>query len=371
MGPTRRFRGEGGAGAVVDVPGRRLTQRGRTAMTAAMSSAATLAPPTDAIAELAAMPGLRDVWANMSRREPPSGRPVLNRIIFDTLGIGLEQGLGQLGQESPDWPDFLEWIVATAGAPDPARLARFAAWYHGEPIPAAEQVRQAAVLAMDPVFTPDELAAWDRDGVVVLRHAITRDEAAAIAAHLWTIIDAEPDDPASWSQARVGGIMIQQFQHPAMDVPRRSPRMAKGFAELYGHADLIVSCDRLSFNPPVVGTYAFPGPHLHWDETLTPPIPFETQAILYLTDTAADQGALQVVNGFHHRLAEGWLDTVDAPRLVDFSDEAVTVPAGAGDLVIWRHEIPHGASANTSDRPRLAQYVNHYPMRWPDGRAWV
>jgi ectoine hydroxylase-related dioxygenase (phytanoyl-CoA dioxygenase family) len=49
----------------------------------------------------------------------------------------------------------------------------------------------------------------------------------------------------------------------------------------------------------------------------------------------------------------------------------VTVPAGAGDLVIWRHEIPHGASANRSNRPRLAQYVNHYPMHWPDQRPWL
>ena len=56
---------------------------------------------------------------------------------------------------------------------------------------------------------------------------------------------------------------------------------------------------------------------------------------------------------------------------VDLSGEAVTVPAGAGDLVIWRQEIPHGASANTSDRPRLAQYVTMYPMHWPDERAWI
>ena len=59
------------------------------------------------------------------------------------------------------------------------------------------------------------------------------------------------------------------------------------------------------------------------------------------------------------------------PRTVDLSSEAVTVPAGAGDLVIWRHEIPHGASANRSDRPRLAHYVNHYPMHWPDERPWL
>ena len=115
----------------------------------------------------------------------------------------------------------------------------------------------------------------------------------------------------------------------------------------------------------------FPGPHLHWDTNLTLPIPFETQGILYLADTPADGGALQVVPGFHHRI-EDWLADIGSadPRQIDLARDAVTVPAGAGDLVIWRNDLPHGASANRSTRPRLAQYVNHAPLRWPDTRVW-
>lgn len=318
--------------------------------------------------------GLRALWARATLHESlAEPRAVPMRPLLDTLGLGLEQTMAMLGHERPDWSAFTGWILATAGPPDPARLARYHAWYAGQAMPAPEAARQRAVMAMAPVFAADDLTRWDCDGVVVLRQAITRDEAAAIADHLWSILDADPADPATWYGPRTNGIMIQHFQHPAMDVPRRSPRIAKGFAELYGHADLIVSTDRLSFNPPERPGYRFPGPHLHWDGNLTAPIPFETQAILYLTDTAADQGALQVVPGFHHRLADGWLGTLGGrdPRLVDLSAEAVTVPAEAGDLVIWRHEIPHGASANHSDRPRLAQYVNHYPMHWPDQRVWL
>jgi len=36
----------------------------------------------------------------------------------------------------------------------------------------------------------------------------------------------------------------------------------------------------------------------------------------------------------------------------------VTIPADAGDLVIWRQRLPDGASPDTADRPRLAQCVN-------------
>jgi hypothetical protein len=329
---------------------------------------------TDPIASFDQIRGLLALWARMTRHDSPAEpRPVPIRTLLDILGLGLEQTMSMLGQSQPDWPAFVAWIEATAGAPDAARLARFTAWYDGDEPPADERARQAAVMAMAPVFDAGDLARWDRDGVVVLRQAITRDQAAAIADHLWSILDADPADPATWYGPRTNGIMIQHFQHPTMDVPRRSMRMAKAFAELYGHADLIVSTDRLSFNPPIRPGYTFPGPHLHWDGNLTPPIALETQAILYLTDTAADQGALQVVPGFHHRLADGWIASLSGadPRTVDLSSEAVTVPAGAGDLVIWRHEIPHGASANRSDQPRLAHYVNHYPMHWPDERPWL
>jgi hypothetical protein len=318
--------------------------------------------------------GLKDLWARSTMLEAPrDSRPVPARSLLDVLGLGLEQTMALLGRDRPDWRAFADWITTTAGPFDAEQVARYQAWYDGATTPASELARQQAVMAVPPVFSADDLAEWERDGVVVLRGAVSRAQAAAIAEHLWAIIGADPADPATWYGRRPNGIMIQHFQHPTMDVPRRSQRIAKGFAELYGHADLIVSTDRLSFNPPERPRYIFPGPHLHWDGNLTPPIAFETQAILYLTDTAADQGALQVVPGFHHRLADGWIASLNGadPRTVDLSSEAVTVPAGAGDLVIWRHEIPHGASANRSDRPRLAQYVNHYPMHWSDQRPWL
>src|SRR5688572_4702259 len=105
----------------------------------------------------------------------------------------------------------------------------------GAPPPPAEVERQAAVMAADPVLDAGDLATWERDGVVVLRAAITVDEAAAIADHLWDVVPADRDDPDSWRRLRLqGGIMVQEFQHPTMEVPRRSPRVAKAFAQLHG-----------------------------------------------------------------------------------------------------------------------------------------
>jgi ectoine hydroxylase-related dioxygenase (phytanoyl-CoA dioxygenase family) len=166
--------------------------------------------------------------------------------------------------------------------------------------------------------------------------------------------------------------MVQHFQHPAQTAIRRSPRIHKAFAQLWGTADLWMTTDRMSFNPPERPGYQFPGPHLHWDASLTRPIPFGTQGILYLTDTAADQGALRLVPGFHRRLGT-WLDGLGErhPREVDLSGEAVTIPANGGDLIIWRQDLPHGASPNQSARPRLAQYLTMYSAASSDLRPWL
>ena len=37
------------------------------------------------------------------------------------------------------------------------------------------------------------------------------------------------------------------------------------------------------------------------------------------------------------------------------------IAANAGDLIIWRTSLPHGASLNTSDKPRVVQYITMNP----------
>ncbi|MES2443865.1 MAG: phytanoyl-CoA dioxygenase family protein [Pseudomonadota bacterium] len=321
---------------------------------------------------LADVRGLDAFWElGTGRRQ--GGMCMAERMLIDTLGLGLEQVLTYLRRENPDYPAFQAWVIETAGRPDPVTLARYHNWLDGLPPPEAVQRQLDAIDAAPPVLDADDLAHWEREGYVILRNAVTADEAAAAADLLWRTLGASPGDPETWYAELPGGIMVQHFQGEAMEAPRRSGRVHKAFAQLWGTADLWHLVDRLSFNPPVRPDYRFRATGIHWDVSIAPPIPFSTQGILYLTDTAADQGALQLVPGFHHRLAGGWLDGLgDAnPREVDFSTEAVTVGAGAGDLVIWRSELPHGASPNRARRPRLAQYVTMYATDLVANPVWI
>lgn len=315
---------------------------------------------------------LYTLWeAGTGRR--PDAVVAHQRVLLDALGLGLEQTLQFLRLEYPDYPAFEAWIVETAGVPDPAKIARYHAVLDGLSPPEAVQARLDEIDRASPVLDAADLDHWDREGYLILRNAIARDEAAATADLLWRVIGASPGDPESWYVQRSSGIMVQHFQGEAMEVPRRSARVHKAFAQLWGTADLWPLVDRLGFNPPERPGYSFRATPIHWDVSLAHPIPFSTQGILYLTDTEADQGALQLVPGFHRRLAEGWLESIgDAdPREHDFSREAVPIAANAGDLIIWRSDIPHGASPNRATFPRLVQYVTMYSADLMPNPVWI
>jgi hypothetical protein len=282
-------------------------------------------------------------------------------LLLDTLGLGNQQVLRKLYGEQPDFADFEQWVWETAGAPDPRLLDRYHAWLAGHAPGEAAQAQLDAIANMPPVLDTAALSYWDEHGYVVLPDAISADQISAVTALLWDIIEASPDDPASWARAKTDGIMVPYFQHAALDAARHSPRIHKAFAQLWGSENLWVTIDRMGFNPPIDCGRPFMGSPLHWDASMVPPIPFGTQAVLYLTDTGADDGAFRCVPGFHRRI-EAWLEGLGEtdPRTVDLSPETKYVAGRAGDLIIWHQALPHGASPNHGTAPRLTQYLTYY-----------
>lgn len=312
------------------------------------------------MSELPFIAGLEDL--RRSFVEGGSRLPeVAVRLLLDTLGLANREVYAFLAAERPSQAAFAAWILATAGEPDAALVSRCNARAGvGEPS-AAARAQLAAIAAMADVLDAEAIARWERDGYVVLEQAVPRAHADALAGLLWDRLGARPDEPASWYAAQADGIMVGLYHHPLIRAARTAPRIHKAFAQLWGTADLWPVTDQLGFNPPERAGYVFRGSPLHWDVSLARPIPFATQGVLYLTDTAADQGAFRCVPGFHHRI-DTWLDGPGGqdPRAVDLSAEAVCVPARAGDLVIWRQDLPHGASPNRAATPRLVQYLNFY-----------
>src|SRR5687768_6034713 len=104
------------------------------------------AADADATAALPAIAGLESYWARKTRRAPPDegSRQPADRILLDTFGIGIEQ-MHEYCRAAPDFGAFCDWIAATAGPPDPERLARYHAWLAGDPPPPTTARRIQAI----------------------------------------------------------------------------------------------------------------------------------------------------------------------------------------------------------------------------------
>lgn len=326
------------------------------------------------------IPALRDYWSRRLRvlrgecSAPDRRRQHLDRVLSDSLGIGLEQVMRFLAT-MPAFEALQQFVLdCHGGALAPERLAWVNALQDGGAYPAWIARRHAQVRALAPVLDAQALRHWEEHGFVVLCAAITADECAAATAAVYAFIDADAADPRTWyAQGERQGIMVQLFQHAALEAARGSLRIHKAFAQLWGTEDLVMTTDRCGFNPPENERFRFPGPHLHWDAVMEPPLGLGIQGILYLTDTPAEQGAFTCVPGFHRGI-DDWLRAL--PPGVDpyarIPVEAARPIAGtAGDLILWHHALPHASSANHGVHPRVVQYIAMYPARPDFGGAIV
>jgi hypothetical protein len=294
---------------------------------------------------------------------------VADNTLLCGLRLGLRETYDFILRERPAFDEFEGWILEKNGGSLSADLVRrlntglSAAGIAGDPAdPDAE-----------PVFTPTDLAFWDRNGYVVLHDAVSPENCHAAVQAICGFLGVRLDSPGTWYGGPQGhSIWIPLLHHPALRANRESPRIRRAFAQIWGREDLWVNVDQAGFNPPERPDWTFPGPHLHWDVSLARPIPFGVQGILYLTDTAADQGAFTCVPGFHRNL-ESWLDSLlpgQDPRKQDLSALANPVAGRAGDLVIWHHALPHGSSPNRAALPRLVQYIIGRPSHWEYNPVW-
>ncbi len=304
--------------------------------------------------------------------EPDHGERDLEATLLSGLGINILEAARFLNpQARPGFDQLEEWVIATNGAAlNAAELNRLRDALAGLPVGSA-----AGCLDGVEGLTAEELAFWDEHGYVIVHDAVpaaTRDEAAAA---IYEFLDASPDEPETWYSNKYGqSIWVPLLRHPSFVANRKAPRLVKAFAQLWGREDLWPTIDQGGLNPPERENWRFPGPHIHFDSTLAPPHHFGVQGILYLTDTPAQQGAFSCIPGFHRRLAD-WLAELapgQNPRDAIRKEPGLVPIAGkAGDLVIWHHLLPHGASPNRGELPRVAQYIRLLPTRWEYTAEWV
>jgi ectoine hydroxylase-related dioxygenase (phytanoyl-CoA dioxygenase family) len=310
---------------------------------------------------------LYHLWLRTTRGTPVKIYSWLEETHFlHQLGLGMEEVVRYLYETSPSFARFETWITE-----------------QGLGIQTAEDVamalaREKAEMEEDipDVFGAEDLDFWQQNGYIVLKNAITAAEVAAARAAIWAHLGASPEDRESWYRPHTDlyGIMLAIHQNAPFRAIRASKRIRRAYQQLYGTREIYKVIDKVGFNPPNSEEHPFPGSGLHWDTSLSLPIPERFQGLLYLTDTRAHEGAFHCVPGFHREIG-AWLKSlapelnprVLAPEVL----QAAPVPGQAGDFVIWHQALPHCATPNRGETPRLVQYFTYLPLDLTDDRPWI
>lgn len=316
---------------------------------------------------------LKRFWAQKTasrtggNRHPSSADDLrAGNVLLAGLRLGVRETINFLMEGTPSFEEFEEWVLTkNGGAIEPARVARLNGALRGDAEFALESILP------EPVLSRADLAFWDEHGYILVKQAAGVDSCRAAVEAILASAGMSMERPDSWYK---GGLWIPLAHHPALWANRNSRRIHTVFAQIWGRSDLWINVDVCGVNPPLRPGYSFQGTPLHWDMTLAPPLRFGTQAILYLTDTAEDQGAFSCVPGFHRQL-EAWLKGIPAgadPRTMAARElRAIPIAGGVGDLIIWHQALPHGATPNLGTSPRVVQYLNMFPSQYDVNATWL
>ena len=289
--------------------------------------------------------------------------------LLNVLDIGLEQTVKYLYQNAPSFDQFENWIAEVTGGIDQQKAIQFNTLFLNSTVDVKEQNTNGQAL------TPEEHNFWQQNGYLIIRNAVSKTICDQTIQALCNHININRNDSSTWYKEHPDkqGIMVQLFQHPLLQQNRNNVKIRKVYEELWQRTDIWASTDRVSFNPPQNDLHTFQGPYLHWDVSLELPIPFGLQGLLYLSDTAENQGAFTLVPGFHRQI-ENWLNNLppDAnPRNENLYALGVkSIAANAGDFIIWNQALPHGSSPNKSATPRFVQYINYAPLNTDNNSVW-
>ncbi|MEQ9424909.1 MAG: phytanoyl-CoA dioxygenase family protein [Cyclobacteriaceae bacterium] len=225
------------------------------------------------------------------------------------------------------------------------------------------------------VLTEDDWSFWIENGYVIVKNAVSRDQAKQTADFLWGFEEKDPNDPSTWytreraemqMKELAGTGMVEVYNNQHLWNNRQSQRIYDAFVDIWGTEKLWVTIDRANLNFPIQPGFEYKG-FIHWDydpETK----PQNVQGVVALADQLDEEmGGFQCVP-YLYRNYDTWKLTQPEdrdrfkPDVSELEHEIVKVTLEAGDLLIFNSTLAHGIRPNNStDKVRIAQYISMMP----------
>jgi hypothetical protein len=147
-------------------------------------------------------------------------------MLLNALGLGLEQTITYVYREAPSFEQFEDWILdINAGTLDQQKISRFNNLVTRENGDSALSHEKGALLEKR------DLDFWKENGYIIVRNAVSRDDCDQTIEALCNFIPIDRNNPATWYNEHPAkqGIMVQFFQHPALEKNRNSNKIRTAF----------------------------------------------------------------------------------------------------------------------------------------------
>lgn len=225
------------------------------------------------------------------------------------------------------------------------------------------------------VLSEEDWFFWLHNGYVVVKNAVSPEQAHATADFLWEFEEKDPNNPETWytpsrSEIKMKELtntgMVEVYNNQHLWNNRQMQRVYDAFVDIWGTEKLWVTIDRANLNFPIRPGFEYKG-FIHWDydpETN----PQNVQGVLALADqTDENMGGFQCIPELY-RTYHTWKLTQPAdrnrfqPDTSAFEGHFHKVRLETGDLLIFNSTTPHGIRPNhTQNKVRIAQYISMMP----------
>lgn len=216
---------------------------------------------------------------------------------------------------------------------------------------------------------------WITNGYIIIKNAISKNEALETSNFLWEFEDKKKDDHTTWytkeraemkMKELAGTGMVEVYNNQFLWNNRQKKKIYDAFVDIWGTEKLWVTIDRANLNFPIKEGFKY-NSFIHWDYDPDTK-PQNIQGVLALCDqTDTNMGGFQCIPWLF-RNYESWKKTQKKdrnkfqPDISGIEDKIVKVPLKAGDLLIFHSSQPHGIRPNLSkNKVRVAQYISMMP----------
>jgi ectoine hydroxylase-related dioxygenase (phytanoyl-CoA dioxygenase family) len=223
------------------------------------------------------------------------------------------------------------------------------------------------------VLSEDDWKFWKENGYIVIKNAVSCEQAQTTANFLWEFEEKNPDNAETWyapprAEMQMKELtntgMVEVYNNQYLWNNRQMQSVYDAFVDIWGTEKLWVTIDRANLNFPMRAGFEYKG-FIHWDyDPDTKPV--NVQGVLALADqTDENMGGFQCVPELF-RTYDTWKLTQPETRdhfKPDVSGfELKKVKMQAGDLLIFNSLQPHGIRPNRSNnKVRIAQYISMMP----------